>query len=86
MFFKAVFIHWLNDEDPEELPKMSPQDYIFSIEADSKEEVLKIAHKHERLEVSVFEEIGSLQSLMQISEEEARSLTPIAIYQDYLPG
>lgn len=86
MRFLATFGHWINDEEPAVGP-LTPndlRDLSFEVEAPSRGEAEAIAKKYEGLETHAYEGIGSLKSLVEISEDITR-FSPISIYEDYLP-
>lgn len=88
MFFKATFSHWINDEEPAvghvSLEYKEKKD-VFYLEAENIEEATALSKKYEGIETYAYEGIGTLESVIEITSQEITLLTPIKIYEDYLP-
>ena len=87
--FKAVFGHWIGSDiqmvaSKAEIEKEMTRTLDFLIEAKSSPEAFAIARKYEGLETHSSEGIGELMYIIPIDAEEAKGLTPITIYDEYL--
>ena len=90
--FKATFGHWIDLNDPDiqilaseaEITEEMSKELNFLIEANHSPDAFALARKYEGLETHLHEGIGELILITPINAEEAKSLTPIAIYDEYL--